>query len=105
MTKTIQFNKGTMSVEKDKIIWQIPTKDIQCISINELHYLNEINPFSIPVNDIELNDEQLVFSWNIQDTYKPITSVQKEDKWFQLKVAKGLLANLRSEEHTSDLQS
>lgn len=103
MTKTIQFNKGTMSVEKDKIIWQIPTKDIQCISINELHYLNEINPFSIPVNDIELNDEQLVFSWNIQDTYKPITSVQKEDKWFQLKTAKSLLANLLYVENHHEL--
>jgi len=94
MTKTIQFNKGTMDVEKAKIIWRVPTNDIQCISINELHYLKENNHFSIPVDDIELNDDQLVFSWNIPEAYKPITSVQKEDKWFQLKVAKGLLANL-----------
>src|SRR5690625_3977143 len=103
MAETIQFNKGTMNVEKTSVKWEIPTNDIHCISTNELHYLKEQNHFSIPVNHIELDDNQLVFFWDIPETYRPMMALQKEDIWFQLKAAKSLLETIIYFEEDDDL--
>lgn len=95
MPNKTRFNRGTLNIDDQQVSWTIKTDHVQCISINELHYLKKENPISIPVDDIKLDNDQLKFTWKIEEKNVPITEIRKRDIWFQLKVAKNFIETIQ----------